>query len=674
MAQQTLDFVIAQQVTGQAEVAKLINSVGALNAEMQKIRAATGGMSAGFNQAAGAIKGNTNILDAQSKALRNNRQGMQQAGMQVNDFVTSVSTGASPIQAFNQQIGQLGFAMSMMGGRAAAVGRFLAGPWSILVIGASMVLGGLFDAMSNSDEPSDKFAGGLESARDALFQYKREIAGTRNEIIALYETKLAGLKVDFQEAATNAGRFGREAKDANKIMNDAINQPLWKVGMALWQGSEAAENYNKNADKANQINAKMIGLETTLAQMKKGYAREDERASARGEAAAGRLAREQGRETERLASLVERVRDYGRTYLSASKEIGQTSNKLADFNDLVKEIGALTGGQKVLAQYANEIKAIRDAIESEGSKKALEKLNSEIDNLLAKDLSPFEQKIKGVLGALSDPEMSQLPLEDYNRMQQALASAAGGFFDAAEGDQIKLLDQAMKVDNSFKEVEQTLLAIISRSGELGLPVEGYIAQLERIKALNEQTDIVERNKEIQNSYEAVGQAVADGFRGMITGAQSFGDAMKGIINSVIQELFRLFVVQQIVGMVSGALSGAFGSGASTPSDIASSFDATFPGRALGGSVGQNRPYLVGERGPELFMPGRSGTVIPTQNTRATGGGSTINVSVDARGATSPEMVRQQVQQGILEAAPSIVAAAEQRTISTLRRPRLAGVL
>jgi hypothetical protein len=52
----------------------------------------------------------------------------------------------------------------------------------------------------------------------------------------------------------------------------------------------------------------------------------------------------------------------------------------------------------------------------------------------------------------------------------------------------------------------------------------------------------------------------------------------------------------------------------------------------------------------------------------------MTVNVDARGSTDPEAVKRQVQQGILEAAPSIVAAAEQRTISTLRRPRLAGVM
>jgi hypothetical protein len=93
-------------------------------------------------------------------------------------------------------------------------------------------------------------------------------------------------------------------------------------------------------------------------------------------------------------------------------------------------------------------------------------------------------------------------------------------------------------------------------------------------------------------------------------------------------------------------------------------------RANGGQVNAGRAYLVGERGPELFMPQAHGQIVANDNMR--GGGMTINV--DARGSSDPEAVRRQVQQGILEAAPSIVAAAEQRTISTLRRPRLAGVM
>jgi phage-related minor tail protein len=48
------------------------------------------------------------------------------------------------------------------------------------------------------------------------------------------------------------------------------------------------------------------------------------------------------------------------------------------------------------------------------------------------------------------------------------------------------------------------------------------------------------------------------------------------------------------------------------------------GRAAGGPVTAGTPYLVGERGPEIVVPGRSGTVIPN-NRIGVGGG--INVAI-----------------------------------------------
>jgi hypothetical protein len=677
VAQQTLDFVIAQQVTGQADVARLIKSVGALDAEMQKLRSATQGMGSGFQQAAGAIRGNTNVLDAQSKALRNQRQGIQQVGMQLNDFATSVSTGASVSQAFNQQLGQLGFAMSMMQGRAATVGRFLAGPWGAAITIAVAAAGYLFNTMSSAEEPSNAFIDALEASRDALFDYKKEIAGTRQELVALYETKLAGLQADFREASVNAGRFGREAQDANKIMNDAINQPLWKVARSWWNGSDAAENYTKNAAKATELSGQIIRLETSLASMRKGFAREDEaarnRASRSAESAAAKLATQQEREMEQAQAIAEKIRDMGLTYGASNKQIGETAKRLDDFNDMVTKLQTLSGGPAIARELAATIDMVRQAIVGQGAEKALNAFNAEVDKLIQKDLSPFERSIANVNAALADPELLLDP-EGGARYYEALSAAARPFFDDAIKGQQDLIDKANGVDNAFKMQVQSLEQIIASMRAAGAPTAEFESMLGRINQLQAESKVAEKNREIQNSYEAIGTAVANSFKGMITGAQSFGDAMRGIIQSVIDELFRLFVVQQIVGFISSAASGAFGGGPSTPSGLAADFDAAFPRRALGGSVGQGKPYLVGERGPELFMPGRSGTIIPTQNSRTAGGGSTINVSVDARGATSPEMVRQQVQQGILEAAPSIVAAAEQRTISTLRRPRLAGVM
>jgi phage-related minor tail protein len=48
------------------------------------------------------------------------------------------------------------------------------------------------------------------------------------------------------------------------------------------------------------------------------------------------------------------------------------------------------------------------------------------------------------------------------------------------------------------------------------------------------------------------------------------------------------------------------------------------GRATGGPVTAGTPYIVGERGPEIVVPGRSGTVIPN-NRIGVGGG--INVAI-----------------------------------------------
>jgi len=52
-------------------------------------------------------------------------------------------------------------------------------------------------------------------------------------------------------------------------------------------------------------------------------------------------------------------------------------------------------------------------------------------------------------------------------------------------------------------------------------------------------------------------------------------------------------------------------------------------RANGGPVGAGQPYLVGERGPELFVPGAKGNIVPNNAM----GGSNIVVNVDASGSS-----------------------------------------
>jgi hypothetical protein len=59
-------------------------------------------------------------------------------------------------------------------------------------------------------------------------------------------------------------------------------------------------------------------------------------------------------------------------------------------------------------------------------------------------------------------------------------------------------------------------------------------------------------------------------------------------------------------------------------------------RASGGPVMSNTPYIVGERGPELFVPGTSGGIMPNNRLANMGGGVTVApvYNIDARGATA----------------------------------------
>lgn len=100
-----------------------------------------------------------------------------------------------------------------------------------------------------------------------------------------------------------------------------------------------------------------------------------------------------------------------------------------------------------------------------------------------------------------------------------------------------------------------------------------------------------------------------------------------LANSIIRDLLRIQIQQSITAPLlagaTSALGGLFGGGR-TPVGLSSAIGA----RAAGGPVSGGRPYLVGERGPELFIPGASGMIAAND----TLGGVTVvqNIHVDSR--------------------------------------------
>jgi len=103
--------------------------------------------------------------------------------------------------------------------------------------------------------------------------------------------------------------------------------------------------------------------------------------------------------------------------------------------------------------------------------------------------------------------------------------------------------------------------------------------------------------------------------------------------------------------IRGGLGAIFGGGSGIGGLIGAVLGA--PGKAIGGPVSPGRPYLVGERGPELFVPTASGRIEAGQ------GGARdvrVSISINAPADASPQalkassrQVARAVRQALLQA-------------------------
>ena len=122
-------------------------------------------------------------------------------------------------------------------------------------------------------------------------------------------------------------------------------------------------------------------------------------------------------------------------------------------------------------------------------------------------------------------------------------------------------------------------------------------------------------------------------RAVRTGKFGF-EELKATALSVLDQIARLALRQGVGTVGDGGLLGLLGGLASG-----------LPGRATGGPVSPDRPYLVGERGPEVFRPHGAGTVEPL----GVGGGMTVNVMVQGGGADSLVRSEAQIAQALARA-------------------------
>ena len=111
--------------------------------------------------------------------------------------------------------------------------------------------------------------------------------------------------------------------------------------------------------------------------------------------------------------------------------------------------------------------------------------------------------------------------------------------------------------------------------------------------------------------ETIGSQITDALVGAINGTKSLGDAARSILDDLANSLLRMGINTLLGGILPAPISN-------------------FLGFANGGRPPVGKPSVVGEKGPELFVPSTAGSVIP--NNKLGGSTNNIVVNVDASGS------------------------------------------
>ncbi|MFT6659317.1 MAG: hypothetical protein ACJAZW_002493, partial [Maritalea sp.] len=214
------------------------------------------------------------------------------------------------------------------------------------------------------------------------------------------------------------------------------------------------------------------------------------------------------------------------------------------------------------------------------------------------------------------------------------------------------------------QLEQDILNNIRRAGVDVMSDEAAHIR-EQITANDALTQAIEAQaaaqEELQRQIEGMTSVAMSHYDALIGGAESFGDAIIGTIEDIAQAWLRQQVQQGMNALFGGLMGGLSGGGG---------FPNLFGARANGGLIQPNQPYLVGERGPEIIVPGQQGAVIPNHRVANSGGGGSMSLSVYVDGATGNSEIHELVEAGVVAGLSQYDRGTDRRVAMSLKKIKL----
>ena len=496
----------------------------------------------------------------------------------------------------------------------------LNGGWDAQVIHPPKTEGG--DAKLTAGQ-LDKLSGG-KGAKDAE-KATREAERLANAQISAHNSYVAYLKVYDETVAQMQKEANATEEQANQIAYNwglvglkdyldkkhALNENSLQVELdAKRKELSDAQAAEKSAEAASAAHPDSWSLaekvnksyETTQKAIMAVDAAEAKLNQAR-VSNADEFARGMRDESNEILNLIAQVADLAGEY-------GKAAQARVDFYHNTDAYRKLTADQKEQQDIIDKFSVFSAGQQQASGNRAFQSGNQGVAN-----------KIPDIFGRMAEPQ-AELKRQ-YEEQKAVVQDALDAMDQLQEKDEDKYAAYLKRKELLTEQYNANKKRLDVESGENTASIIG--GQLGTLAGMMDKG-----NRDQFNAWKAlaIGEAI-------IAGALAFNKAMASGEN--------IYVGMALAGMTA----------AITAIQVGIIAGQQYQGRELGGSVNANTPYIVGEKGPELFTPGASGMI--TANNKLGGVNVTQHVTIDARGA----------DQGVEQRINNAMAKAQANTESSI---------
>ena len=309
----------------------------------------------------------------------------------------------------------------------------------------------------------------------------------------------------------------------------------------------------------------------------------------------------------------------GLGFLAAA--ILKAKNEQKEFNELL-ESGTAANISKEIEIATEKIERMQARLKELGTNRN----ESGSAKGLSRDIKKAKEELDKLKASLEAAEARELTVE-FNIQLETLKKQNSELTNAVKRQKIVGEDKKKEFD-----LEQQIAAI--RKEFDGEEEERLVSLAKQNHELKKQKIEIEKINEAAKRqaeiFQKIGQSISEGVTDALTdavmGTKSLAQAARALLNDIARSLVRLGINQLIGGLFNFGSIPNVGNQIPTDTNLSGTFVPSLSGDgfANGGRPPVGQASLVGEKGPELFVPSRAGTIIPNNKL----GGITNNIVVN----------------------------------------------